>query len=213
MIIKVMAFIGMIALVGAGTRWIAGTHREYVSQVNKGFEVMRVGGSDTVKPEVIAEEDLEGLPDPLKRYMKYAGVIGKERVSHFKLVFEGEMRMDEKKEWAPVSAEQYTFAESGTRLFYITMDYNHIPIHGLHHYNESDASMVIKVLDLIKVVDNRGEVMHKAETVTYFNDICLFAPAALLDADISWEALDDRSVKGKLKLHGNEVSAILFFRS
>jgi hypothetical protein len=53
--------------------------------------------------------------------------------------------------------------------------------------------------------------MNRSETVTLLNDMCLFAPAALLDAPITWQALGDGRVKATFSNAGNSVSALLTF--
>ncbi|MDM8535052.1 hypothetical protein QUF55_10170, partial [Clostridiaceae bacterium HSG29] len=161
--------------------------------------------------DVIDKSELEKLPKSLRKYMNYVGVIGKKRISHFKVIYDGEMKLDRNKPWASVAGEQYTFMDTGTRLFYMKMNYKKLPIYGLHHFNKEDASMVIKILDIFKVVDESGEYLKKAETVTYFNDMCLFAPSTLLNADIVWKELDDRRVEGTLTHDNVKVSAILYF--
>ena len=40
--------------------------------------------------------------------------------------------------------------------------------------------MRVKLLGAIDMVDARGEVMDRSETVTLFNDMCILAPATLL---------------------------------
>lgn len=37
--------------------------------------------------------------------------------------------------------------------------------------------------------------MDKTETVTLFNDMCLMAPATLIDRRIQWQEIDRNSVK------------------
>lgn len=39
--------------------------------------------------------------------------------------------------------------------------------------------MLIKVLGIIPVVDQRGQEMNLSDTVTILNDMCVFAPATL----------------------------------
>ena len=53
--------------------------------------------------------------------------------------------------------------------------------------------------------------MDRAETVTLFNDLCLFAPWALADADVDWEMIDAHTVRAHFTLGVNAVSAILTF--
>jgi len=44
-----------------------------------------------------------------------------------------------------------------------------------------------------------------------FNDMCLFAPASLVDSRISWEEVDAFIVKATFINGGNKVSAELYF--
>ena len=69
--------------------------------------------------------------------------------------------------------------------------------------------MTIKVLDMFPVVHHEGETMKVSETVTWFNDLCLMAPGALLRANITWEEIDKNHVRGTLTRDGIEVSATL----
>lgn len=186
-------------------RYIFSTEKMYNDAVDKAM------ASIDIHPTLITEEDLEVLPEPLKKYMIKVGLVGTPRVKMFKVLMTGEMKLDPDKQFAPVQVEQHTFTDTGQRLFYITMKYKGLKINGLHNYHAEDAFMVIKILDLIKVVDHSGPTMHKAETVTYFNDLCIMAPGALLDEDIIWHQISDRQVKGSLSKHGHTVSAVLTF--
>ncbi len=206
----------ILLVAGLGIRYYLGTAKLFKDEVDKALKQLKeLETSDktgkNVELAAISEEDLKGLPVLLQTYLRKAKVLGSPRVQYFHVKMTGEMKLDQDKPYAPVKAEQYTFTRSGRRLFFMTMNYNGLPISGLHHYYDSDAFMKIKILDLIKVVDNSGLGMQKAETVTYFNDLCIMAPGALLDEDITWEAIDEKSVKGTLRKHGHEISSILSF--
>jgi hypothetical protein len=60
-------------------------------------------------------------------------------------------------------------------------------------------------------VDAHGEKMNQGETVTYLNDMCILAPASLVDPSICWEELDARHVKATLTKDAVTVSAVLTF--
>ena len=186
-------------------RWRFGVQTAYHKCVKDGFETV-----PNVKV-VIGEDDLSHLPEPVKRYLDYVGIVGSEHLTHFKVEFDGQMCLDKERDWSPVSGEQHTFINDGIRLFLMSMKYKSLIINGLHHFNQDQASMVIKILDIIKVVDNRGEIMKKSETVTYFNDLCIFAPGSLIDKRILWEDIDKKTVKASMTLRGVTVSAILHF--
>jgi len=187
-------------------RYYSGTHRAYKTNVSAALKDVAVGNE-----QIIAEEELMDLPVVVQNYLRYIGVVGKNKISQFILDIDGEMRLDKDKGWAPAKADQTTFIQQGIRLFYMTMKYKGIPINGLHHFENGEASMVIKILDLFKVVDARGDVMNEAETVTFFNDLCVFAPSTLIDANITWEEIDDLSVKAYFTHEGITISAELIF--
>lgn len=202
----VIAIFLCLLLVTLLLRWYTGTHKAYQDAITD--EVKRVLVSDEL---LIKDSDLIHLPLQLQEYLRKVGVIGTPRVKYFKVSMTGNMKLDQDKDFSPVKAEQYTFIDSGRRLFYMTMNYNGLQINGLHDYQSDSASMTIKLLDLVTVVDESGDDMKKAETVTYFNDLCIMAPSALLEEDIDWEVLDDSRVRGTLHKHGQSVSAILYF--
>lgn len=203
---KIWISIIMLIILTLLFRYYAGTSRDYTK--NRDRVLAEIEQSENL---IISEEDLESMPVLIANYLRYVGVIGKKKIASFEIDFDGEMKLDQDKEWAKIKAEQTTSLDQSTRLFYMTMKYNGLVLNGLHHYEDGKASMVIKVLDLFKVVDNRGPDMDIAETVTYFNDICVFAPSALLNADIVWEDIDEKSIKGTFTNEGISVSATLYF--
>jgi hypothetical protein len=160
--------------------------------------------------EVIGEEDLQGLPLPVREYLRYVGVVGKPKVQNFRIRFAGEMR-GRGKDWFHFTSEQYSFVAPPTRLFFMEAKINGLPTAGYHAYKDQTAGMRIKLLSLFPVVDIMGPELYPTETVTYFNDLCLFAPAGLIDPRIAWEEIDDLTVKAIFSSGGTAISALLFF--
>ncbi len=146
-------------------------------------------GNTSISEEIVTEKDIENLPIPIQNYLKYVGVIGKPKISNAKVIFKGEMR-ERGKEWFAFTSEQYNFFESPTRLFFMKANFKGLPTQGYHRYKNRQASMDIKLLSLFPVVNINEPEMYKTETVTFFNDMCLFAPAAFIDAKIEWETID-----------------------
>ncbi len=184
-----------------------GTHtfeNDYKKDVVFAMEKM-VAGDD-----IITEEDLEPLPNPVQNYLRYVGVVGKPKVRSFKMVFEGEMR-DRGKEWFKFTSEQYNFFETPTRLFFMKAKVRGLPTSGYHAYKKDGATMKVKVLSLFPVIDIEKPELFKTETVTFFNDLCLFAPAALMDKRITWQNLGDRSAEAVFTTNTTRISAKLYF--
>ena len=86
-----------------------------------------------------------------------------------------------------------------------------IPFESYHRFAGPRASMQVRVALLFPVVDARGPEMDQSETVTFFNDLCLLAPAALLEVDVRWEEGAGRTLRGDFRHQGHRVSAELRF--
>jgi hypothetical protein len=50
--------------------------------------------------------------------------------------------------------------------------------------------------------------MNQGETVTMFNDMCLLAPAALLDVAVVWEEIGSQRVRGAFTNAGFDLREI-----
>ena len=86
-----------------------------------------------------------------------------------------------------------------------------IAVLGYHKYNNATALMDIRLFGFFPVVKKSGRDMDQAETVTLFNDMCLMAPATLIDKRIIWQAIDSNSAKATFTNHAITISAILYF--
>jgi hypothetical protein len=160
----------------------------------------------------IREADLAGLPPPVQRYLRKAGVVGQARVPHVRARMHGRIRSGPDSRWMPFSAEQDNFFDGEpARLFYMTASMCGIPFQGFHRYVGQSASMLVKVAGIAPVVNASGADMTKAETVTLLNDMCIMAPATLIDSRIAWEPVDERTVRATFTNAGHSVRAELEF--
>ncbi len=156
-------------------------------------------------------EALSHLPEPVQRYIIYSGAINKPVLTHFKIKFKGRIRSDAKSAWMPFTTEQYNFIENPARLFIMKAKMKGLPVTGYHVYKNGIATMEIRLLSLFTVQDQAGMEMNVAETVTWLNDLCLYAPAALIDKRIHWETIDRLQVKATFQQEAIKVSATLQF--
>lgn len=160
--------------------------------------------------DIITQKDIDSLPPIIQKYLNYVGILGKPKVHNVKIIFVGVMR-DRGKDWFSFTSEQYNFFDSTTRLFFMKAKVKGLPTNGYHAYKKEAATMLIKVLSLFTVVDIKEETMYLTETVTFFNDLCLFAPSCLIDKRIKWEAIDDVSIKATFTNNETSITAILYF--
>ena len=161
----------------------------------------------------VTNAQLMRLPQAVQRYLHAAGVIGQPRVANFRTRLHGRIRSDADSRWMPVRAEQYTFVRERKRFFYLTSSMFGVPVQGYHRYADGAASMDIRADGLLPIVSLAGAELFQSETVTFLNDMCLFAPATLLDPVLVWEELDGDSVRVTFRNAGVAVSAELSFNS
>ena len=166
--------------------------------------------SNTQKVDLVTVSDLILLPEPVKRYLKYVGVLNKPKIKNMHITFKGQMR-EKGKDFFPFTCEQYSFFNEPTRLFFMKAKMKGLNVLGYHKYVNATATMDIRLFGFFAVVKQSGKNMDKIETVTLFNDMCLMAPATLIDKRITWQPIDDNSAKATFTNHNSTISAILYF--
>lgn len=161
---------------------------------------------------LLTELDLHHLPAPLAAYIRLSGAVGQPRTTSVYADFHGRIRSDPETAWMPFTGKQVnTFGASPERLFIMDATRSGLPVTVLHSFADGSATMRAKVASLVTVVDASGPEMDRGETVTVFNDLVVLAPGAIVDAPITWMAMDDRHVRGVFTNADQKVSAELTF--
>lgn len=164
-----------------------------------------------VAAAVLTEDDLAPLPPPVQRYVRASGVVGRPRVHDFRATWTGRIRASATAPWMTFVAEQHNTIEPPRRFFMMDARMKGLPVAVLHAFGADGATMRVKLLSAISMVDAAGPSLTRAETVTLFNDLCLFAPGALVAPSIAWTPIDDRAAAARFTLGANTISAELRF--
>ena len=124
------------------------------------------------------------LPPLVQTYLRRVGVVGKPHVRSFHAVFDAQMRRAPDAGWMAAAVDQHNFfvGPAPARLFFTRASQWGIPFVVLHRYIGDAATMQVRIAGLFEIVNASGPEMTQAETVTLFNDICILAPAVLVDA-------------------------------
>lgn len=160
---------------------------------------------------LLSEKDIAHLPACVQKYLAYTGAIGKSKVQNMYIEFDSDMYRKPGEKPMKSQSVQYNFYGNFTRFFYMKASKMGIPFRALHVYKNEQASFQVKVAELFKVVDLKGEELTKAETVTVLNDLCIFAPACLADHRLSWGESDSLSANVTLTNGKYVVSTVLDF--
>jgi hypothetical protein len=196
----------LVALVfGWASQGPRGALAEYRRRARELLSVPRSG-------EVVSEADLVRLPALVSAYVRRSGAVGRPRVVTLHARFRGRIRGGPSKPWMTFTGEQVNaYGPQPSRLFLMDAELFGLPVEVLHVFAAGSATMRVRALSLFTMVDASGPEMDRGETVTLFNDLCVLAPAALIDAPITWQTLDDHRVRGTYTNAANTVTAELSF--
>jgi len=159
----------------------------------------------------VTEADLAGLPDVVRRYLRFMGTVGRPRVWSFRANIAGKFRLRPRLGWMPAQAWQYNSSLEVARVFVMRLRLAHVlTMIGRDTYEQGHGHMLGTLFDRITVVDGRGEEFDIGELTTYLNDAILLAPSMLLGTATSWRAVDDNSFEVSLTDAGHTVTGRVY---
>lgn len=163
------------------------------------------------KKVIVTEEMLHKLPEPVKRYFLYTGVVGKPIVQTVRLKQDGKIRTDATKPWMNFEAKQYYSVNSPGFIWIAYVKILGLPFMRVRdYYIESRGNILVKALSLFTVADSGGEKMDQGAMMRYLNEMMWF-PSAYLEKNISFDPVDANSAKVTLKDMGKSVTATMYF--
>ena len=161
---------------------------------------------------IVTEDDLAALPPQVATYLRRMGAVGSPVAEEFRARLRGRIRSGPDQPWMPFVAEQVnSYQPTVARLFHMHATMKGLPVDVLHQLIDGRATMRGLALSMVPVVDAAGPQMDQAETVTLFNDLCLFVPSALLTAPVQWEPVDEHTVRATYSNAGHTITALLIF--
>ena len=162
------------------------------------------------KPKIVTKADLDGLPEPLQRYLTQTGVIGRPRVSTVRLKQEGFFRTKPEQKWMPMRAVEYYSVDPPAFLWHGKIKMlPFLSIQARDRFDAGKGQMLIKLL-AFTLGDSRGPELDQGALVRYFNEMMWF-PTAFLSECIQWEAIDANSAQGTIRIGETSASAVLHF--
>ncbi|MTI81623.1 MAG: hypothetical protein FH758_12240 [Firmicutes bacterium] len=175
-------------------------------------EVAKLFSNLENKSDVIKKEDLNTLPQSVKKWLEYSQVVGKEGIRTVRLKQQATMRLKpEDKRWMPTEAEQYFTVDKPGFIWKAKIKAApFIPIVGRDKYHQGKGHMLIKILSLITVADSKGKEMDQGTLLRYLAETVWF-PTAALNNYITWEEIDEHSAKATMSYGGVTASGVFTF--
>ena len=158
----------------------------------------------------INEEQLSKLPDCARNYLISTGFATHEKIEFAGATYTGKIALSAGK-FMTIKCEQYNSLPELTRIWYGRI--NLLPfiyIDGRHIYKNGKANMLIK-FGPFKLIDISGEEINQSDTLTFFNDMFLFMPSAIVNNHTTWTEIDNSRCKVDYQTEKIKVSAELVF--
>lgn len=161
---------------------------------------------------VLQDKDFQQQPDIVQTWLKNSGVAGKPDVTFVRLKQTGEMKTEPDGSWMDFSAVQYFDVKNTS--FNWKVDVKMMPLvtlTGRDKLQNGKGEMLIKLLSLVNVVNEKGsEQINTGSLTRFLGEICWF-PSAALNENITWEEIDETSAKATLTTEDQQVSGIFRF--
>ena len=155
---------------------------------------------------VVTVSRVSQSPEPVQRYMRWTGVVGKPWIRTAYVRQTGRFRQGFDKPWMPMSAEQvFTIDPPGMRWRASFKMFGLPLMRADDSYRNGQGRMFGKVAGLFTIFDDRGEELTRGTLTRYLSEMIWF-PIAYLGDNVTWTAVDDHSADVILTDHGRTAS-------
>ncbi len=163
---------------------------------------------------VISENDIEYLPESVKKWLRHSGAIGKKYMAAGKVVQQAEMKLKPDQEnWFKANAVQYSTVDVPAFIWTVDVKMNDVIYFlGRDKFEGGEGEMLIKLNSLINLVDERGEKMNESTLQRFLGEMVWF-PSLALSPYVTWHELNDTSAMATMEYKGTKGSGTFYFNS
>ena len=174
MLRRLPALAGLAVLAGTGAE-LAG-HHAFTRMVRREVQALRARAAPG-RAGVVTEEMLADLPESVRRYLGYTGVVGRPVPGTIQLRQEGQMRPGPGQPWLPVDAEEHFSVQPPGLVWAGTVCVGALTVgRARDMYAEGKGRMLVKVASLWPVADASGEQIDQAAMMRYLSEMIWFPP-------------------------------------
>ncbi len=187
----VLGIVLLVVLAGGGFLWwsAASFTRAIDADVDRLARVARGTGA------IVTTDMLAGLPEPVQRHLRWAGVVGTPIPGIVRLKQTGRIRSAPDASWMTFDAEQIYSVDPPAFVWRAWLPGRRLPlVLGRDEYVDGASSILMKAFGLFAVADEHGDALAAAGLMRFLNEIMWF-PAAYLGRNVGWRAIDKSSAE------------------
>jgi hypothetical protein len=159
---------------------------------------------------------LEGLPQPVQRYLATVLREGQPYVRSVRLQQSGEFRLgDATAPWKPLTATQHFTIDPPGFVWDAKIEMMPlVSVRVVDMYKDGEGVLRAKVLSTVSVVDEGpGIEINSGELMRFLAEMVWFPTALLSSEGVEWAPIDDESARATLAHGGTSVSLVFHFNS
>ncbi len=144
---------------------------------------------------VVTAAMLASLPEPVRRYLEFSGVVGKPLIRTVTVKQTGKIRQSSEKPWMRFRATE-TYSLDPPGFVWKAKAYRGgLPLLTVRDsYVEGRGGMRVRLAGLFPIVNASGPELDHSSAVRFLNEMMWF-PSAFLRPNITWTAIDDTSAE------------------
>jgi len=165
-------------------------------------------------PNLITEDDLTTLPEPVARYIRFSGLTGLKRISSMRIVHSGTFKPGVNKKFMPVRGEYFLTTKKPSFCWYgkVSMMPG-LSFSAFDSYYNGHGRMIVKLLSAFKVVDTDSEETGLSAFGRCVAEMTL-VPSFFLDNEkVKWISSDSAKAECRITDSGLITNALLYFNT
>jgi hypothetical protein len=204
----------LLGLVVFGLVGLLFYNRRHLDKANANLVEGLLSDAGQQSERVFQKQDLQGLPQPVQRYLGKVLSEGLPLVKQVRLVQKGEFRLgDASAPWKPLGATQHFTVDPPGFVWDAKIEmFPFLSARVVDMYRNGKGSLHAKILWTIPVADaGPGDEMNAGELMRYLAEAVWFPTAFLPGQGVEWSPVDDRTARATLTDGGTTVSLAFHF--
>ena len=147
--------------------------------------------SGSPSDKVFHYEQLKRLPPIVQRYFKHVLKDGQAYVNNVFIEHDGYFKTSKNKKWSKIKGKQYFITQKPGFIWEGKIGV----ISAKDMYLNDEGSLTIKLFNLLKLAEEKGEQINQGELLRWLGESVWFPTNLLPSENLRWVSIDDKSAK------------------
>jgi len=149
----------LMAAAATGLAWADKTFRRAFRQRAAGLRAE--AGSPNDAP--VTDAELQDIPEPMARYIRFSGAVGKKRIGALHLRHSGRFKPAADKPWMPIRGEYFITATKPSFAWYGRLRVAPgVHVAAVDSYGDGHGRMLVKAMSLFRVADDESDQVSRS---------------------------------------------------